>query len=221
MKKFLHLIIFSFLVTFLLTGKGFSQGNNADTIYIGSNDGITPAFAYFPSSITVAPGDSILFICLQGSHPTAPTGSPLAWTTPNPIGGSSGLTPGQKQQVKITSTLGTYSYHCTIHLFTGTIIVSSTPAAINDPNESKFDFSAAPNPFDDQLSMNINIGNKNVTDIKIYDIIGKEVASVNLSGKTGLHSYKVDTSNLKPGIYFCTVFSATGILETKKLFRRN
>jgi plastocyanin len=220
MKRTLHFIIFSFVIAFLFTGKSFSQNNNADTIYIGSNDGINPAFAYYPSSITVAPGDSVLFICLQNNHPTVPLSAPAAWATPNPIGAGAGLTVGQKQQVKITSTTGTYTYECSFHHFTGTIIVSNI-SGINDPKESKFEFSAAPNPFDDQLSMNINIGGKNVTDIKIYDIIGKEVASVNLSGKTGIHSYKVDTSNLKPGIYFCTVFSSSGILETKKLFRRN
>jgi hypothetical protein len=92
---------------------------------------------------------------------------------------------------------------------------------IGSLKEPKFEFSAVPNPFDDQLSLDIALGNKNVTEIKIYDLIGKEVASVNLSGKTGFHSYKVDTSNLRAGIYFCTVYTANGILETKKLFRRN
>jgi hypothetical protein len=86
---------------------------------------------------------------------------------------------------------------------------------------STYDLSAAPNPFNDQLALNINVGNKNLSQLKIYDLIGKEVTSINLDGKSGSHSYSVDTSNLRPGIYFCTVYSERGIVETMKLFKTN
>ena len=84
-----------------------------------------------------------------------------------------------------------------------------------------YNLSAAPNPFSDQLSLSINIGNKNLTQLKIYDLIGKEVTSINLDGKSGFHTYRVDASHLRPGIYFCTVYSEKGIVETMKLFKTN
>jgi Secretion system C-terminal sorting domain len=84
-----------------------------------------------------------------------------------------------------------------------------------------YSLSAVPNPFNDQLSLNINVGNKNLTQLKIYDLIGKEVTSINLDGKSGTHSYRVDAANLRPGIYFCTVYSDKGIVETIKLFKTN
>jgi hypothetical protein len=99
----------------------------------------------------------------------------------------------------------------------------SQPLIIEGVNNlsPSYNLSAAPNPFSDQLSLQINIGNKNLTQIKIYDLIGKEVVSINLDGKSGSHSYRVDASNLRPGIYFCTVYSEKGIVETMKLFKTN
>jgi plastocyanin len=216
MKRILQTVIFTFIISLLLMMKTFAQNLQTAVINVGQGGNL-----FSPTSISVNPGDSVSFVWVSGTHSTVADNGGWAIPATAIFQNSTGFV-----NVKMTSTPGTYTYHCQFHGGTGlsgmsgTIIVSG-PAGINDPKESKFEFSAAPNPFEDQLSMNINIGEKNVTDIKIHDIIGKEVASVNLSGKTGLHSYKVDTSNLKPGIYFCTVYSSTGILETKKLFRRN
>jgi plastocyanin len=212
MKRILHVLIFSFVVGF-----SFAQNLQTNAINVGQGGN-----NYSPNSITVNPGDSVSFVWAGGTHTTMPDNG--AWASGSTTSGTTNFTQSSTNitNIKVTNTPGSYTYHCTIHGtgMSGTIIVSG-PAAINDPKENKFEFSAAPNPFDDQLSLNINIGDKTVTEVKIYDLIGKEVASVNLSGKTGFHSYRVDTSNLKAGIYFCTVYTTNGILETRKLFRRN
>ncbi len=84
---------------------------------------------------------------------------------------------------------------------------------------SKYELVASPNPFDDEVTLTIHEGNKKLSAIKIFDLIGKEVAHIDLRNKSGSVSYKLDFSQLRPGVYFCNVYSENGIIETKKLFR--
>ncbi|WMJ72477.1 T9SS type A sorting domain-containing protein [Cytophagaceae bacterium ABcell3] len=83
--------------------------------------------------------------------------------------------------------------------------------------EQKFEMVLSPNPFEDQLNIKVTPGGKKITGIRIVDLIGKEVAWIDFSG--GINNYTLDSSNIKPGIYFCSVYSDKGIIETKKLFR--
>jgi hypothetical protein len=84
---------------------------------------------------------------------------------------------------------------------------------------SKYELIASPNPFDEEVTLTIHEGNKKLTSIRIFDLIGKEVAYIDLKNKSGSISYKLDFSQLRPGVYFCNVYSQDGIIETKKLFR--
>jgi hypothetical protein len=86
-----------------------------------------------------------------------------------------------------------------------------------DGGDQKFEMSVSPNPFEDQLHIKINPGGKKLTGIRICDLIGTEITYIDLSN--GVYSYTVDFNNLKPGIYFCTVYSDKGVVETKKIFR--
>jgi plastocyanin len=217
MKKPLQTVVFSLLAILLIAGNVFSQ--IAATIHVGSGTG----FQYSPASGTVVnPGDSIAFVWVANTHRTASSNG--GWTTPATFTQSSSSPNTVK--IKVTSTPGVYDFYCQIHNpgvspsgMYGTFTVSG-PTGINN-SASTYDLSASPNPFNDQLSLNINIGNKNLTQLKIYDLIGKEVTSINLDGKSGSYSYRVDASNLRPGIYFCTVYSDKGIVETMKLFKTN
>jgi plastocyanin len=217
MKQNLQLAIFSLLFIFTSTVKMLAQGPYADTIFIGYN-GVIQTAAYDPPSITVAPGDSVLFWVISTGHPTEQV-TAGAWTSSPTVIPSAAQ--NYKQGVKVSLNTGTYTYRCQVHgnAMTGTIIVSNTTGINN--SSATYDLSASPNPFNDQLSLNINVGNKNLKFMKIYDLIGKEVAYVDLAGKTGAHSYNVDTSNLRAGIYFCTVYSERGVVETMKLFKTN
>lgn len=82
----------------------------------------------------------------------------------------------------------------------------------------KVDLIASPNPFDGEVTITFNGGNKKVTAIRIWDIIGKEVSYIDLRNKSGMLSYKLDFSQLPGGVYFCNVYGANGIIETKKLY---
>ena len=89
-------------------------------------------------------------------------------------------------------------------------------------SDSTFSVSTSANPFDDQITINVMHANKNVTGIRIVDAIGKEVSAevhVTLVNRGGILSYTLDFTNVKPGVYFCSIYSEKGILETRKLFR--
>jgi hypothetical protein len=56
--------------------------------------------------------------------------------------------------------------------------------------------------------------------ITISDIIAaKDILVIDLKNKSGVLTYKLDTSKLRPGVYFCNVYGENGVIETKKLFK--
>jgi hypothetical protein len=106
-------------------------------------------------------------------------------------------------------------------IFSATFLLANTE--VKAQADTTFSVTVLTDPFDDQVVINVNHGNKNIVGIRIFDAIGKEVANVDLSAspspKQGVTSITIDFSHLKPGVYFCTVYSNKGILETKRLYR--
>lgn len=86
-----------------------------------------------------------------------------------------------------------------------------------DDTTPKYELKASPNPFENEVTITLTGGNKKVTAIRIHDIIGKEVAFIDLRNKSGMLSYKLDFSQLPAGVYFCNVYGEAGIIETKRL----
>ncbi len=106
-----------------------------------------------------------------------------------------------------------------VFVFITTVLTHTEAQAQTD---TTFSVATSANPFDDQIIINITQANKNVTGIKIFDAIGKEVSSeipVNMVTRAGILSYTLDFTHIRPGVYFCTIYSDKGILETRKLFR--
>ena len=68
--------------------------------------------------------------------------------------------------------------------------------------------SAYPNPFNPSTKIVYNIKNKSNVSLKVYDIVGKKVATL-VSGvvEAGEHSIRFDGSNLSSGMYFVRVES--------------
>jgi plastocyanin len=207
MKKLLQNIFLLFLTTFMAAN--LLAQPYADTIYVGTSNGTNSANAYFPSSITVNQGDSVLFIWVSGFHTQQCNGGCFANFTLSSTG---------QKAVKMTSA-GTHTYFCTVHGagMSGTIIVNSVASSNSSVNQ-KYELVASPNPFEDVVTLTINQGNKHLTSVRVFDLIGKEVAYIDLKNKTSA-SYTLDFSKLNPGVYFCNVYSESGIVETKKLFR--
>lgn len=76
-----------------------------------------------------------------------------------------------------------------------------------------------PNPIEDRATIRVVQGKHTLTEIRMYDIIGKEVVKVKITSGNG--AYPVNLSNLRPGVYFCTIFSDKGVVETRKLLKSN
>ncbi|MCB9211656.1 MAG: T9SS type A sorting domain-containing protein [Ignavibacteriales bacterium] len=74
-----------------------------------------------------------------------------------------------------------------------------------------------PNPFNPNTSIRYSISNENNVILKVYDILGKEVATlVNERKSSGYYVVNFDASNLTSGIYFYTI-RAGSFSETKKM----
>ena len=74
-----------------------------------------------------------------------------------------------------------------------------------------------PNPFNPRTVIKFNLANAGFTLIKIYDVLGKEVATI-LNGEleAGPHQVSFDASNLPSGAYVYTLTSGS-FTETRKM----
>jgi hypothetical protein len=74
-----------------------------------------------------------------------------------------------------------------------------------------------PNPFNPTTKIQFTIVNRQLTIVKVYDLIGREVSTlVNEVKEPGTHTVTFDGSNLVSGVYFC-LLKAGSLVETKKL----
>lgn len=74
-----------------------------------------------------------------------------------------------------------------------------------------------PNPFNPTTIINYELGAKNHVSLKMYDVLGREVATlVNGAKEAGRHEVLFDASRLPSGMYFCRM-KAGAFTETKKL----
>ena len=199
MKRLLHLIN---TVIISLVCLSFGNAQTTQTVTISSNQ-------FTPANFTINSNDTILFMLAGGTHSVQYLTGPTSWATF-----------GTFPRKLFTLAPGNYTYQCGVHTtsMSGSFTVNAI-AGTTSGNSSKYELIAAPNPFNDEVTLTVNGGNKNLSTIRIFDLIGKEVVTIDLKNKSGVTTYSLDFSQLKPGVYFCNVYSDEGIVETKKLFR--
>jgi len=74
-----------------------------------------------------------------------------------------------------------------------------------------------PNPFNPSTTIQFRIPNSSFVNLKVYDILGNEVATlVNEEKSTGSYEVNFNSKGLSSGIYFYTI-SAGNFIETKKM----
>ncbi len=74
-----------------------------------------------------------------------------------------------------------------------------------------------PNPFNPSTKFEFHIANSGFVSLKVFDILGKEVATlVNEEKPSGSYTINFDASGLKSGIYFYRL-AINGFSETKKM----
>ncbi|MBV6477991.1 MAG: hypothetical protein HGGPFJEG_00737 [Ignavibacteria bacterium] len=75
-----------------------------------------------------------------------------------------------------------------------------------------------PNPFNPSTTINFAIPSTGLVTLKVYDVVGKEVASlVNEVKNAGNHSVKFNASGLSSGVYFYRLQTGD-FVDTKKMF---
>ena len=74
-----------------------------------------------------------------------------------------------------------------------------------------------PNPFNPSTYISYNIPNSSLVTLKIYDILGKEIATlVNESKQAGSYNVQFDASNISSGVYFYSI-QAGDFFESRKM----
>jgi hypothetical protein len=78
-------------------------------------------------------------------------------------------------------------------------------------------FQNYPNPFNPATRIQFSMSNKEFVSVKVYDVLGKEVATlVNEEKPAGNYEVEFDGSNLSSGVYMFTLI-VNGFIQTKKM----
>ena len=76
-----------------------------------------------------------------------------------------------------------------------------------------------PNPFTVSADIKFNLQSSGQVELSLYDFSGRKVrALINNNLQAGFHEVKLNSSDLKSGIYFCVLISDKGI-QSKKLIK--
>ena len=118
-------------------------------------------------------------------------------------------------RVNASNDKGTSSYTDLANFTTGDKIVG-----VKDNNKAPSGFSLEqnyPNPFNPTTKINYSIPQKGYITLKVYNVLGKEVAAIFEGYQTaGIHTTTFNAANLSSGVYFYQL-KADAYSETKKL----
>lgn len=101
----------------------------------------------------------------------------------------------------------------------GAFEIQGITASIDDFTSLSNSFRAFPNPF--KSSLTVESGSHNISNIKIYDFVGKEVFQTQAEkGMLGTFQQTLNLDNLQPGMYFVQLINNSGTaLETIKVLK--
>jgi photosystem II stability/assembly factor-like uncharacterized protein len=78
-----------------------------------------------------------------------------------------------------------------------------------------------PNPFNPTTEIQFTIVNRQLTIVKVYDVLGSEVATlVNEVKEPGTYTVQFDGSNLASGVYFCRLQAGSFVQTTKMILAK-
>jgi hypothetical protein len=108
------------------------------------------------------------------------------------------------------------------HLTPGRIVAVAPMTAKNNtaPPPMVKIVSTGPNPFTDNSTVVVEAAEAAPLQVKVYDIMGREVA-VLADGyvQAGLHSAVFNANTLPAGMYFCRLFMLDGSVQTVKMLK--
>ena len=113
-------------------------------------------------------------------------------------------------------------YICPIMKHLGYILVVISLLFLQTSNllaqDGKPAFRIAPNPAEDYTELFVESDATTPTAIRVFDLIGNQVSSIHLA-PNHTHPVRIETANLKPGVYFLSVYTSSGRIETLKFLK--
>lgn len=79
-------------------------------------------------------------------------------------------------------------------------------------------FRIAPNPADDYTELFVESDSTTPTAIRVFDLIGNQVNYIHLAANH-TRPVRIETATLKPGVYFLSVYTSSGRIETLKFLK--
>ncbi len=92
----------------------------------------------------------------------------------------------------------------------------ASTTGISAKQKGKIAVNTYPNPAKDRVTVNFNLDKNQVVNFSLNDITGKTVMNKNIDGVSGANSVKLESLNLRPGIYFYTL-NVNGSTTSNKL----
>lgn len=170
-------------------------------------------FAFTPQLVTINVGESVTWHWVSGTHPTQSDSNPAAWSTFT-------LGAGNPTFSKTFTAAGTYPYHCTVHGFSMSGVITVTAATgINKDQPKNNVLEIYPNPATTYLKIALNSNVSKTHEIKIINAIGKTVKAytvTELNLATGTESI-LNIGSLPAGLYFINLLNNDKILESRRL----
>jgi len=158
--------------------------------------------AFIPASTNIAVNDQVIWTWPSGSnnHDVHSTSTPQAWTSSAVLNGPANFT-------NTFTSKGTFPYECTVHLFTGSIIVitNNVPPSVSITNPASGTVFIAPANVTIQASASDSDGS--VTNVQF------RIGSTILTNKAAA-PFSATTNNLAAGSYTLTAIASDNLGAT-------
>jgi len=122
---------------------------------------------------------------------------------------------GESYTYKLTSV----DHSGAIHEYTQTVSVEITEAVSGQPEAVVAEYALEqnyPNPFNPTTTIRYSLKSAGMATLKVFDMMGREILSEQLTGKTGWNSYRFKGNKLASGVYYYRISSGS-FTETRKM----
>lgn len=186
--KFTLFIIVALLINSILTAKTYTV--------------TSVGYTFSPDNLSINVGDTVVFSL--GSIHDAIEVNKSVWDADGSTSNGGFSTPYGGGKV-VFNNAGTFYYVCQPHVslgMKGTIVVGGGTTAINE-NKINTALNVYPNPATDYINVEMKITNGNNIHLNVFDITGKLIRNIDLSGvNPGYSVQAISLENMVAGKYF-------------------
>jgi hypothetical protein len=173
-------------------------------------------FSFSPGELTITVGDAVRWTNVLGTHNVKADDNSFT---------SGPAAPAPWEFTHTFTSVGLHPYYCEPHGGPGgtgmaAVVIVQNPVGVDDEKliADKFELlQNYPNPFNPTTSIQYAISSRQFVSLKIYDVLGNEVASlVNEEKSVGVYEVMFDATGLSSGMYLYKL-QAGSFVEMKKM----